>query len=132
MRGVHMKRKSFFFLILSATLLFTVTRTSFAQVNSNRAPSPQSGRVTSAFLKADDGSLSGPCPIALTFNGYITTDGPATVQYTFTRSDGATGPVHVLEFQAAGTQPVSTSWTLGDAKALPTYKGWQAIRVFSP
>jgi len=127
-----MKRISLFFLLLSATLLFTVTHTSFAQLNVNRAPSAKAGRVTAAFLKADDGRPSGKCAMTVTFRGYITTDGPATVEYMFTRSDGAVGPAHVLEFQGAGTQPVSTTWTLGDANALPNYDGWQAIKIFSP
>lgn len=89
-------------------------------------------RVTEAFLKADDARLGGACPLTVNFNGYIRTDGPATVKYTFIRSDGATAPVYTLEFKEAGTQSVSTSWTLGDAKALPTYEGWQAIKILSP
>jgi hypothetical protein len=132
---VVMKPKSFnkaFLLILSATLLFTLTHTSFAQLNVNRAPSSQTGRVTAVILKAGDARPSGQCAIAVTFGGSIRTDGPATVQYTFARSDGAVGPVHVLEFKEAGTQSVSTTWTLGDAKVLPTYEGWQAIRILSP
>ncbi len=54
------------------------------------------------------------------------------MKYTFTRSDGATGPAFTLDFKAAGTQQVSTAWTLGDAVALPTYEGWQALKVLSP
>ncbi len=88
--------------------------------------------VTGSGLKADEAKLIGPCPIIVKFTGYVTTNGPGTVKYTFTRSDGATGPAFTLDFKAAGTQQVSTAWTLGDAVALPTYEGWQALKVLSP
>src|SRR6266542_1171181 len=88
--------------------------------------------VTGVDLEADEAKVLGPCPIIVKFTGYITTNGPGTVKYTFMRSDGATGPAFTLDFKAAGTQQVSTTWTLGDAVALPTYEGWQALRVLSP
>ena len=88
--------------------------------------------VTGVDLKADEAKVLGPCPIIVKFTGYITTNGPGTVKYTFMRSDGATGPAFTLDFKAAGTQQVSTTWTLGDAVALPSYEGWQALRVLSP
>src|SRR5437762_11118857 len=76
-------------------------------------------RVTNAFLKADDARMSGPCPLRVVFNGDITTNGPGIVRYTFTRSDGATGPVFTMAFSTAGRQRVNTDWTLGDDRALP-------------
>ena len=92
----------------------------------------QDFRVTEALLKADATGMSGPCPLKVVFNGYITANGPGTVKYTFERSDGATGPAYAVEFKEAGTQAVSTDWTLGDASALPQFDGWQAIRILSP
>ena len=89
-------------------------------------------RVIEAMLTADDARLSGPCPIKVVFNGYIKTNGPGTVKYTFTRSDGATAPVFTMDFKEAGRQPVSTDWTLGDASVLPHFAGWQAIKILSP
>lgn len=89
-------------------------------------------RVTEVFLKADDGRPTGKCPMPVKFNGYITANGAGTVKYTFTRSDGATAPVYELTFEKAGTKPVSTGWTLGDASALPRYEGWQTIKILSP
>jgi hypothetical protein len=89
-------------------------------------------RVTEVFLKADDGMPSGPCPLRVAFRGYITANGPGRIKYTFTRSDGANGPVHIMEFKRAGTQAVMTDWTLGDATVLPRYEGWQAVKVLSP
>jgi hypothetical protein len=88
--------------------------------------------VTEASLTADVAGMSGPCPIRVVFRGYITANGPVTVKYTFTRSDGATGPAYAMEFKEAGTQAVSTDWTLGDASALPHFEGWQAIKILSP
>lgn len=88
--------------------------------------------VTAVFLKADDGRPSGPCPLRVVFRGYITANGPGKIKYTFPRSDGANGPVHIMEFKRAGTQAVMTDWTLGDATVLPRYEGWQAVKVLSP
>jgi hypothetical protein len=89
-------------------------------------------RVTEAFLKADEARMSGPCPLKVVFHGSITASGPGTVKYTFTRSDGARGPAYAMEFKEAGTQAVSTDWTLGDASALPHFEGWQVIAILSP
>lgn len=88
--------------------------------------------VTGVSLSADRPSTAGPCPVTVTFSGHVTADGPGTVKYTFLRDDGATAPVFALEFKAAGSQPVETTWTLGDAAALPHYEGWQAVKVLSP
>src|SRR6185295_10258017 len=93
---------------------------------------PADFRVTEVFLKADDGRPTGPCPLRIVFRGYITANGPGAIKYTFTRSDGATGPIHIMEFKSAGTQAVMTDWTLGDATVLPRYAGWQAVKVLSP
>ena len=89
-------------------------------------------KVTEVFLKADDGRPTGPCPVRVVFRGYITANGPGAIKYTFTRSDGATGPVYIMEFKKAGTQAVMTDWTLGDPRVLPRYAGWQAVKVLLP
>ena len=124
-----------FFLILAGLMLWTATRTSFAQFNSSHALeflASEEFKVTEVFLKADDGRPSGPCPVRVTFRGYITANGPGRIKYTFTRSDRATGPIHTMEFKKAGTQAVVTDWTLGDRRVLPRYAGWQAVKVLSP
>jgi hypothetical protein len=92
----------------------------------------QNFSVTSVVLKVHSSTNTGQCPVSFTFDGAITTDGPGTVQYVFTRSDGATGPVQTLEFKSAGTQQVSTTWIIGDAKSLTSYEGWQALKIISP
>lgn len=118
-----------FFLILAATLVCPTTRTSFAQLDISRAPVSKA-IVTSVHLEADARS-GNQCPITVNFSGYIKTAGAGPVMYTFTRSDGATAPVYTLNFKEAGMQRVTTSWTLGDA-SVPSYEGWQAIKILSP
>ena len=129
-----MKSKVFlgsFFAILAATLVWISNSNSFAQTNMSRAAKSEA-IVTSAFLEADNAHPGGQCPITVSFSGYIKTAGPGSVMYTFTRSDGATSPVYTLNFKEAGMQPITTSWTLGDASVLPAYEGWQAIKILSP
>jgi hypothetical protein len=87
--------------------------------------------VTDAILKADNANSTGQCPVTVNFTGYITTNGPGTVKYTFTRSDGAIGPVFTLDFDAAGTKTVNTTWTLGGV-GLMEYAGWQRLKILSP
>ena len=88
--------------------------------------------VTDAVLKADEGKI---IRLVSALNQihriYITANGPGTVKYTFTRSDGATGPDFTLEFGTAGTQSVNTTWMLGGAELIE-YKGWQALKILSP
>jgi hypothetical protein len=94
---------------------------------------PAAGKfaVTAASLKADVPALGAPCPVTVKFTGEITTNGPGIVSYRLVRSDGATGPEYKLDFKAAGTQSVGTTWMLGGA-GLPSYEGWITIRILSP
>lgn len=89
----------------------------------------------SAKLTADPESYSGPCPTTIRFKGEITvtniTRPPLKLQYRFIRSDGASAPVKTLTFGKDGMRPVSTTWRLG-GPGLPTYEGWQAIKVVYP
>ena len=87
--------------------------------------------VTNAVLKADKAEVFGPCPVTVNWTGFITANGPGTVKYTFTRNDGATAPVFTLDFDAAGTKTVNTTWTLGGV-GLMEYKGWQQLKILSP
>ena len=87
--------------------------------------------VTAAVLKADNAEVFGQCPVTVNWTGFITANGPGTVKYTFTRNDGATAPVFTLDFDAAGTKRVNTTWTLGGV-GLTEYKGWQRLKILSP
>ena len=85
-----------------------------------------------AELEVERSPLAGPCPLLVNFYGYITTSGPGQVKFIFTRNDGASSQVQALDFKEAGTQKVSTNWTIGDFKLLPHFEGWQAIKILSP
>ena len=88
----------------------------------------QDFRVTRVALAADPRPEAAPCPVTLNFSGTITANGAGVVKYTFMRNDGATAPVYTMEFDAAGTKPLGTTWTLD----LPAYEGWQAVKILSP
>lgn len=89
----------------------------------------------SVELKATPETYSGPCPATIKFQGKITvaniTRPPLKVQYKFIRSDGAFAPVNTINFEKDGSKAVNTTWTLG-GPGLPTYEGWQAIKVVYP
>lgn len=88
--------------------------------------------VSAVTLAPTIANYSGDCPAPLKFTGSITVTAPTIVSYVFTRSDGATDTVTKhLKFLAAGTKKVSTSWTLG-GPTLPSYSGWQGVKVLSP
>jgi hypothetical protein len=89
-------------------------------------------QVTNVALKPDQPDMNGKCPMQVKFTGAITVNGGGTVKYTFTRSDGANAPAQAISFTEAGTQTVSTDWTLGDVSSLPRFEGWQALKILSP
>ena len=62
------------------------------------------------------------------FTGVITANGPGTITYTWLRNDGAKGLHKTLVFEHAGTQIVSTSWTISRSE----YEGWQALQIVTP
>jgi len=91
---------------------------------------PVQAKVTKAVLAASPADFRGGCPVLITFNGSITVDAPGSVQYVFTRSDGATDTnTKTLVFAAAGTKSVTDTWTLGAASGLPYFSGWEAIKT---
>ena len=66
--------------ITTHTVRLAVLATVAVFVLANTLPLPagaMQSRVTEAVLKAEP-VRSGPCPVTVTFNGYITSDGPAT------------------------------------------------------
>ena len=89
-------------------------------------------RVEGAGAEASPTSYVGPCPGVIKFSGKIQANGAGRVKYTWLRNDGATGPVEYVDFTEAGVKLVSTTWTLGDASALPNYVGWEQIKILSP
>jgi hypothetical protein len=91
------------------------------------------GRSINASLSANPPIYNGSCPAFIEFSGTIYDNvGNRDVTYRFIRSDGAAGPEQVIHFNQPGSQMVSTSWTLGDINALPSYQGWVAIEILQP
>ncbi|MDB4293066.1 hypothetical protein N9954_06615 [Maribacter sp.] len=87
--------------------------------------------ITATATVVGEDDFSGECPKRFDFEGVITADGPATITYTWLRSDGATGPENTLEFTEAGSQTVNISWTLGGSGN--QYEGyWRQLKVITP
>jgi hypothetical protein len=89
-------------------------------------------RVVGAGAEAVPGNFVGTCPGVITFKAKLQATQAGRVKYQWIRSDGATGPVEYVDFTEAGVMHVETTWTLGDLSALPTFVGWEQIKVISP
>jgi hypothetical protein len=88
--------------------------------------SGQYGRVIEMRLVASPNNWKGQCPVTIHFNGFIGVDGPNTVTYGITRSDGAKGlGQQTLHFNGPGRQQVHFTWRLGSAGE--NYNGWTQI-----
>jgi len=95
-------------------------------------PTPtQEFKVVGTSLLASQPKYQGSCPATISCDGFIETNGPGTVEYIFVRNDGATSSTRTLTFKSAGKLPVINSWSIGGA-ALPSYSGWQAVKILSP
>lgn len=92
----------------------------------------QDFRVEGAGLEALPTTYSGPCPGLITFKGKIQASAPGRVKYTYSYSDGGSGPEGYVDFDAPGIRYVETTWRLGDASALPRYDGWAMLKVTHP
>lgn len=86
---------------------------------------PSSYITAELVVQPDD--YTGKYPVTIRFKGKIKSDRACEVEYTFTRSDGATGPVKKLKFKGPGAKNVGTSWTLST-----DYTGWQTVKILSP
>jgi hypothetical protein len=120
-----MKRQLF---VTLTTLLF-LTATILAGAH---AAAAQDFRVEGAGLQAVPTSYSGPCPGLITFKGKIQASAAGRVKYTYSYSDGGSGPEGYVDFDAPGVKLVETTWRLGDASTLPRYEGWAILKVTSP
>ena len=84
------------------------------------------GQVTAMGLGASPNNWNGACPVTITFNGWIRTDGPNTVTYGIFRSDGARGNgQQTLHFTRAESLNVHFTWRLGSPGE--NYRGWAQI-----
>jgi hypothetical protein len=70
---------------------------------------------------------AGQCTTTVTFTCAVTVDGPALVKYQWEFSDGGILPPSFIEFEDAGTEILTTSWTL----YMP-YSGWVRLNILDP
>ena len=93
--------------VLSACLVFITPQAG------NSSPY---GRVTEMRLEASPNDWHGACPVTINFNGFIRVDGPNTVTYGITRSDGGRGEgPQTLHFAGAGSKAGSFHLEAGRA-----------------
>jgi hypothetical protein len=83
--------------------------------------------VTGVAFSVDTPSFTGPCPHTFNITATITANGPGTVTYHWTFSDGGSVPQESLVFGAAGSQNRATSWALGATGAR-----WIKLYIDSP
>ena len=92
--------------------------------------------VTHVGMSVDSPAVTTACPPGktFTFHAEIVTNAPGTVKYHWIFSDGHTGPVVTLNYQTAGPNMESTTWTLGTTKSLPSnpYGGWAQVFIDEP
>jgi hypothetical protein len=88
--------------------------------------------VTGISVRADPFQVTSVCPVTITFSARISVaGGGGTVKYQWLRSDSALASVQEVTFDGPGQQDVVETWTLGGPE-LPSYTGWQAVRILSP
>ncbi|MGW6858376.1 hypothetical protein [Streptomyces xanthophaeus] len=89
--------------------------------------------VTAKYLgkQGDIGCIIFPDGVVPGFDGTISTSGPGTVKYRWTRSDGLVSGAATLTFTAAGSQNVpKMSWDgVALKKAPDKFTGWAQITI---
>jgi hypothetical protein len=88
--------------------------------------STEYGHVTEMTLHPSPFNYHGACPVTINFYGLIKVDGPNTITYGITRSDGGSGEgKQTLHFAGAGQKSVHFTWRLGQGHE--NYNGWAQI-----
>jgi hypothetical protein len=115
--SLRSRRILFTLIVLSAWLVFTAPQA---------GNSAGYGHITEMSLRASPDDWHGGCPVTINFNGSISVDGPNTVTYGITRSDGASGEGRqTLHFASAGSKHVHFTWRLGTPGE--NFRGWAQI-----
>jgi hypothetical protein len=115
--------------LLIAISIFSLV---IALLISERVLARQELRVEVLGLEADPTSYSGQCPGLIKFKGRIQANGSVRVKYTYSYSDGGSGPEGFVDFEGPGVKNVETTWRLGDVSVLPRYEGWAMLKILSP
>jgi hypothetical protein len=77
----------------------------------------------------DQSLYRGACPVQFTFTATITTNGPGTVEYQWLRSDQVQSQTQSLEFNAAGSKQVESTWDLSSGIHENL---WKQVEILSP
>ncbi len=95
------------------------------------APTSSVFAVVSVTTSVDDDNItSSSCPYEITWTAKIKANKAGTVTFHWDRSDGATMDPIDLDFSAAGTKTVETTWKLGAAPN--TVHVWERIYIDEP
>lgn len=77
---------------------------------------------------------SGSCPVDLKFDWGVISSNPATVTYSFTRSDGGrSSSAKSIDLPANRSVPILDEWHLGANSAqFANFSGWVELNIVSP
>lgn len=120
-------------LFIFSGLIFIIIFLALIAGSSRRVSAQDIFQVEAVSVEPSPAEYVGACPGTITFTAKIqAVSGRGLVKYRWLRSDGAASPVEYIEFAGPGAGYATTTWTLGDAGALPNYAGWQQIEILSP
>jgi len=88
---------------------------------------PAAFAVTSVTVSAEHVNIEGTCPQSFHLGADITTNGAGNVSFWFMRSDGSISAASTINFAAAGTKFVTSSWSLG-----ATGNYWAKLYIDNP
>ena len=85
-------------------------------------------------MLARDHQYSSPCPVVLKFDWGVISNAPATVVYSFTRSDGGrSSSARSINLPPHRSVPIVEEWHLGaNAAQFASYSGWVDLNVEAP
>lgn len=89
------------------------------------SPTPIVFQVTNVV--ATSSVIGATCPKTVNFSANITTNSAGDVTYKWERSDGATAPTETKTFVGAGTQTVTSTWTLSAEGTK-----WKKVHLLTP
>jgi hypothetical protein len=85
--------------------------------------------TASVSVTVDQSTFRGTCPVQFTFTATITTNGAGTVEYQWLRSDQAQAQAQSINFNAAGSKQVVSTW---DISSGIHENLWKQVKILSP
>jgi len=90
-------------------------------------PTPVMFAITKVTISADNADYSGSCPHTFNLSAEITSTREGTVTYFWERSDGTKTEVQSVDFNAAGTRKVTSTFEVSSS-----FDGWVKIYIDHP